>query len=199
MELPRKEIKRVVLTYPNQKWMKHDFNTTRILPPYAICILATMIKEDYEVKIVDANLYNMSKEQFQEEIREFKPQVVGISVLTSEYGSTLDDAASYVKEIDQEIITIAGGVHVTTQYMDVIKNVDIDYAIRGEGEYVLRDLLKYINDKGEFLEKDWCIEIMKVKQLLCFQSLFKTWMHCRFRIMIWLIIKHIQLRKLEQG
>ena len=105
MVLPRKEIKRVVLTYPNQKWKKHDFNTTRILPPYAICILATMIKEDYEVKIVDANLYNMSKEQFQEKIREFTPQVVGISVLTSEYGSTLDDAASYVKEIDQEIIT----------------------------------------------------------------------------------------------
>jgi|TARA_B100002003_G_scaffold230986_1_gene241605 radical SAM superfamily enzyme YgiQ (UPF0313 family) len=148
MVLSRKEIKRVVLTYPNQKWKKHDFNTTRILPPYAICILATMIKEDYEVRIVDANLYNMSKEQFQEEIREFKPQVVGISVLTSEYGSTLDDTASYVKEIDREIITIAGGVHVTTQYMDVIKNVDIDYAIRGEGEYVLRDLLKYINGKG---------------------------------------------------
>ena len=173
MELPRRDIKRVVLTYPNQKWMKHDFNTTRILPPYAICILATMIKEDYEVKIVDANLYNMSKEQFQEEIREFKPQVVGISVLTSEYGSTLDDAASYVKEIDQEIITVAGGVHVTTQYMDVIKNVDIDCAIRGEGEYVLRDLLKYINGKGKLPGKGLVYRNNEGKTIALFPELIQ--------------------------
>jgi radical SAM superfamily enzyme YgiQ (UPF0313 family) len=153
MELPKKEIKRVVLTYPNQKWKKHDINTTWFLPPYTLCTLATMIKKDYCIKIIDANFYDMTKQQFQNEIKEFSPQVVGISLLTSEYGSTLDDATSYVKEIDREIITIAGGVHVTTQYMNVIKNEKIDYAIRGEGEYVLRNLLKYLNGKGDLPDK----------------------------------------------
>ena len=147
------DIKRVVLTYPNQKWMKEDITTTWLLPPYTICTLATMIRKDYDVKIIDANFYDMTKQQFKDEIKKFSPQVVGISVLTSEYAAILDIAAACIKEISSEIITVAGGVHVTTQCQNVMKNMDIDYAVRGEGEYVFRDFLNYLNGKGEFPQK----------------------------------------------
>ncbi|SVC88555.1 uncharacterized protein METZ01_LOCUS341409, partial [marine metagenome] len=49
-----KKIERVVLTYPNQLWFKEDLTTTWNLNPYTICLLATMIKDDVEVKIIDA-------------------------------------------------------------------------------------------------------------------------------------------------
>jgi len=142
-----------MLVYPNQRWYKYDLTTTWNLSPYSLCMLAAMIQDKYEVKIVDAQFHNMSKEQFKKEVQEFHPDCVGISILTSEYSSILDTAASIIKGIDREIITIAGGVHITTQYYRVMENRDIDYAIRGEGEYVLRDFLNYLNGEGELPTK----------------------------------------------
>lgn len=151
--IPKRKIKRIMLVYPNQRWYKYDLTTTWNLSPYSLCMLAAMIQDKYEVKIVDAQFHNMSKEQFKKEVQEFHPDCVGISILTSEYSSILDTAASIIKGIDREIITIAGGVHITTQYYRVMENRDIDYAIRGEGEYVLRDFLNYLNGEGELPTK----------------------------------------------
>lgn len=151
--IQNKKIKRVMMVHPNQRWYKYDLTTTWNLSPYSLCLLAAMIQDKYEVKIVDAQFYNMSAKQFKKEVKEFQPDCVCISILTSEYASILDTAASIIKEIDKDIITIAGGVHVTTQYHQVMENVDIDYAIRGEGEYVLRDFLNYLNGEGEFPTK----------------------------------------------
>jgi anaerobic magnesium-protoporphyrin IX monomethyl ester cyclase len=149
----RKKIQRVMLVYPNQRWYKYDLTTTWNLSPYMLCMLATMMNGKYEICIVDAQFYNMSQELFGEKVEEFQPDCVGISVLSSEYASILDTAATIIKEVNKEIITIAGGVHITTQYKRVMENKDIDYAIRGEGEYVLRDFLGYLNGETEFPTK----------------------------------------------
>jgi len=148
-----RKIKRIMLAYPNQRWYKYDLTTTWNLSPYALCMLGTMIQDKYEVKIVDTQFSNMSQEQFKAEIQQFQPDCVGISLLTSEYAPILDVAAAIVKEIDREIITIAGGVHVTTQYQRVMENKNIDYAVRGEGEYVLKNFLDYLNGESTLPEK----------------------------------------------
>ena len=139
--------------YPNQHWYKHDLTTTWNLPPYTLSILGTMIQDRYDVKIVDAQFYDMSEDTFKKEIERLQPDCVGISLLTSEYATILDTAADIIKEIDRSIVTIAGGVHVTTQYSRVMENNNIDYAIRGEGEYVFRQFLDYLNEDGAFPEK----------------------------------------------
>ena len=147
------KIKKVMLVYPNQRWYKYDLTTTWDLSPYGICLLATMLQDKYEVQIVDAQFYNLSEEQFRAKIEEFKPDCVGISLLTSEYASILEIAARIIKELNKDIVTIAGGVHVTTQYFRVIKNKDIDFCVRGEGELVLRQFLDYLNGEGDFPTK----------------------------------------------
>ena len=77
-------------------------------------------------------------EEFQKEITNYNPDFVGLSVLSTEYADTLDQAARAVKKVTPDAIVIAGGVHVTTKYYDVMKNPDVDYACRGEGDYLLR-------------------------------------------------------------
>ena len=146
-------IKRVMLVYPNQRWLKSDMTTTWDLPPYTICLLATMLQDAYEVCVVDAQFHGLSQTAFRDKVATFKPDCVGISLLTSEYAPILDITAQIVRDVDAEIVTIAGGVHVTTQYDCVIKNHDLDYCIRGEGEYVLRQLLDSMNDLAPFPEK----------------------------------------------
>ena len=148
-----RKIQRVMLVYPNQRWYKYDLTTTWNLSPYMLCMLATMMNGKYEICIVDAQFYNMSQELFRKKVEEFQPDCVGISVLSSEYASILDTAAAIIKEVNKDIVTVAGGVHITTQYSRVMENKDIDFAIRGEGEYVLRDFLCYLNGEAEFPTK----------------------------------------------
>jgi len=67
--IPKRKIKRVMLMYPNQRWYKYDLTTTWNLSPYSLCMLATMIQDKFEIKLVDTQFYNMSKEQFKKEFR----------------------------------------------------------------------------------------------------------------------------------
>jgi anaerobic magnesium-protoporphyrin IX monomethyl ester cyclase len=151
--IPQKKIKRVMLMYPNQLWYKYDLTTTWNLTPFVLCILGTMLQDKYQVKIVDAQFYNLSEDDFRREVEAFQPDVVGISLLTSEYASILDTAAAIIKGVNKDIVTIAGGVHVATQYLRVMENKDVDLAVRGEGEYVLRQLLDHINGDGAMPQK----------------------------------------------
>lgn len=142
--------KRLLLTYPNQRWQKDDINTTWDLNPSTLCLLATMVKDIVDVKIVDAQFYNMTKKAFMKEIEDYLPDYVGISVMTSEYSDTLDITAEIVKSVSKNIIVIAGGVHVTTNYDYVMKNKNIDYCVRGEGEYALKNLITFLNGESDF-------------------------------------------------
>lgn len=141
--------KKLMLVYPNFKWMKYDRFTIWDLNPATLCLLAAMVRDIVEVKIVDAQCYDLSLENFERQVRDFAPDYVGISILTTEYCEVLDIAARQVKAINKKIIVIAGGVHVTTNYQKVLENRDIDYSVRGEGEYVLRELLKYLMGEAD--------------------------------------------------
>ena len=139
--------KRLLLVYPNQRWLKTDVATTWNLDPRLLCALGAMVIDIVNVKILDAQKYDLSREQLKKEIEDYRPDYVGISVLTSEYGEILNIAADIVKSVD-DIIVIAGGVHVTTQY-ETAMTPSIDYGCRGEGEYFLRELILYLEGKGD--------------------------------------------------
>lgn len=137
-----------MLVYPNQRWQKFDLSTTWNLNPYTLCLLATMIKNEVDVKIVDAQFYNMTKEEFRIQVEEYNPDLVGISMLSTEYAQIGEITVDIIKKLNSDIIIVMGGVHVTSMYWNVMKNPKIDYAIRGEGEYVFRDLIRYLNGEG---------------------------------------------------
>ncbi|MBU0599674.1 B12-binding domain-containing radical SAM protein [bacterium] len=139
-----RKIKKVVLTIPNLRWHKTDC-TLWIVTPYNLCLLTAMINNEYDVVIVDANIDNLSVEDFTVAIQREEPDFVGISVLTDEYGEAGHIAARLVKEINREIITVIGGVYATSAYSDIIRDKNIDYIVIGEGEYVLKDLLGFLN------------------------------------------------------
>ena len=136
--------------YPNQRWQKDDINTVWDLNPSTLCLLSTMVKDIVDIKIVDAQFHNMTQEAFRKVIENYNPDYVSVSIMTSEYCDILDIAARIVKSINKNIIVIAGGVHVTTNYDYVMRNKNIDYAVRGEGEYVLKNLIEFLNGGTDF-------------------------------------------------
>jgi len=142
--------KRLALVYPNQRWQKNDANTVWDLNPVSLCLLAACVKDIVDIKIIDAQLYNMSDKEFKTQIQKFAPDFVGVSVMTSEYQDTLDITVKLAKEVNQNIIAIAGGIHITTKYEYAFRNEQIDYGIRGEGEEALRALLLYLIGEALF-------------------------------------------------
>ena len=132
----------LVLAYPNQPWLKEDFQTNWNLNPSTLCLLGAMVEELVSVEIVDAQFYDMSVDEFVDSVVEKSPKYIGISVLSTEYKEVLHIAAASLKERMPDLIIIAGGVHVTIEHLDVMSDQNIDYAVVGDGEYVLHDLIQ---------------------------------------------------------
>jgi anaerobic magnesium-protoporphyrin IX monomethyl ester cyclase len=141
--------KKLVLAYPNLRWHKVDIQTLWNLNPSILCLLGKMVEDYADVTIIDAQFYDLSIEEFSERISKIEPDYVGISLLTSEYSAILHLAAAAVKGCVPNSTVIAGGVHPTIEYEQVIGDPNIEYVVRGDGEYVLRDLIKHLNGKGE--------------------------------------------------
>ncbi len=111
-------------------------------------------RQGYDVKIVDCQFYNMTKEEYRKEIEDYRPDVVGNSILTTEYADTTDIAANIVKEIDPSNVTIMGGVYVTTQHKRAMRNPNVDYCV-GISEEKLDQIRKNTRNRLTFENFNW--------------------------------------------
>ena len=90
-------------------------------PPLGILSLAALIRKyGYQVDVVDAHADNMSLEQIKERVRQFHPHVVGTTAMTVMI-SAASEILRVVKEVNPEIITIAGGVHITAEPTETLR------------------------------------------------------------------------------
>ena len=150
-----KQIERIVLTIPNHKWpnISDDNDPKKIsswtIWPINLCYLAAIIEPYYDVTILDANVNDMSEELFAAEIIKLKPQVVGISVLADELWESGHVTARIIKEIDPDITVVMGGIYATLNYPEIIVDKNIDYIVRGEGEFILIHLLDFFSGKKD--------------------------------------------------
>lgn len=148
------KIKKILLLQPNLNWCDRvDFKTSWEIVPQNLCILAAMLDTKYEVEILDANLENLSIDKLISLIVTEGYDLVGITMLTSEYAQAAHMAAGAAKKADKEIITVLGGIYATVSWESAIKDVNIDYLVMGEGEYVFPDLLDFLNGDKNLPEK----------------------------------------------
>ena len=91
--------------------------------------------------------FGAGREEIKKTIADSKPDVVAVSSLFTTYAAEAQEIAEIAKEVSREIITVMGGTHPTVFPELVLKNPDIDYIVRGEGETPLFRLI-------HFLQKD---------------------------------------------
>lgn len=143
------KVEKVLLVIPNFKWQKWAINTLWNVYPYNVCLLSAMIEQEYDVVIVDANIDDLSKEEFVAILEKEKPDVIGISVLTNEYSRAGHITAELIKKFNKSIIVVMGGVYATNSYSSIIEDKNVDYVVVGEGEYVFKNLLGYLNGRND--------------------------------------------------
>jgi anaerobic magnesium-protoporphyrin IX monomethyl ester cyclase len=111
--------------------------------PLAFVSLAGMAREaGWEADIYDAMTKDHGLKEIEERIREAEPDVVAITSSTSTIVAALD-VLKLAKKIDPNIMTMAGGVHPTFCYEELLTEnpEDVDIVVRGEGELTLFELL----------------------------------------------------------
>ncbi len=92
--------------------------------------------------------YGLGREEIAEEIRSRGPDVVGIGCSFAAYSREAFDVAAIAKETDPRIATVMGGTHPTVFPEHALKDNNVDYVIRGEGETPFFELVRAMGAAG---------------------------------------------------
>jgi radical SAM superfamily enzyme YgiQ (UPF0313 family) len=120
-------------------------------PPLGLAYLASALSEaGIEVKILDLVVYPYSQSMLQNELEQFQPQLVGLTAVTM----TFDNAMAVIrdiKHINQKIVTVMGGPHVTFCARETLKDQsELDILAMGEGERTIVDLCRTVDAGGDW-------------------------------------------------
>ena len=123
------------------------------VPNLGLCSLAGNLN-NCEVEILDLALVSRRvQKELLGRLSSFKPEVVGLSAMTFQYASAIE-IASLIKGYDDRIKTVLGGYHATLMFDEIASTKEgqlFDFLIRGEGEFILRDLItQMISVKSDF-------------------------------------------------
>jgi len=125
-------------------YMRHADSTTR-LPPLGLLYIAGYLTAhtDHEVAVLDANLEDLSYDAIEERIRQYKPDIVGISAYTLTLLDTIE-IAHRVKLVNPETFVVIGGPHAFIYPAQTAMLSHIDAVIPGEGEVVFTELVEAV-------------------------------------------------------
>lgn len=101
--------------------------------PSTLIVVATAIKDKHPVKIYDRNV-ERKDEKFLESLREYDPDIVGFTAMTSAMLLDIIHLGPLIKKENKKIIIVVGGVHPTIEPDSVLNEDYVDYIIRGEGD-----------------------------------------------------------------
>ncbi|MBF0207278.1 MAG: radical SAM protein [Oligoflexia bacterium] len=138
---------KVLLVIPNSAWTDIEEQARWRIFPYGLTLIAAVSRDICEIKIIDANIDNLSITDFEVALRAYGPDIVGISVLFDPISKAGHKIAEIVKKISKNITVVLGGVYATTNAEEAFLDKNIDYLVRGEGELVFKDLVKYLQGK----------------------------------------------------
>ncbi|MBU1087366.1 MAG: B12-binding domain-containing radical SAM protein [Candidatus Omnitrophica bacterium] len=160
-------IKKLMLIFPPVVFSPESVK--QIMPPLGITYLAAYLRDDFQVKLLDAAVegyaqetrlangllrYGLSFSQIKQQIIDFEPDAVSITCLYSSQISIVNRICRDIKSISENIVTIVGGSHPSFLAEKCLENQQLDFIILGEGEETLKNLLTAISNKADYAKID---------------------------------------------
>ena len=120
-------------------------------PPLGLIALLSYLNREYNEKIygkiVKSRLDFNSYSEITKIINDFKPDIIGISVMTF-YKKFVHRVVDFIREQGIETPIFLGGPYPTGDYENALKNENIDICMLGEGEKTLSDLINRMINNG---------------------------------------------------
>jgi anaerobic magnesium-protoporphyrin IX monomethyl ester cyclase len=124
-----------------------------IVPPLGLAYLAAVLeKEGIDVSITDGSR-GLSLAQVMDELKEYEPDVVGISCTTPTFLDAIG-LAEAVRQAFPQVITVLGGAHVTAIPQEAMLEEVFDVGVIGEGEVTFLELVQGMEDKRDLDKVD---------------------------------------------
>ncbi len=116
-------------------------------PLLGILSVTTYLKNrrpDIVIKFIDCRAEELSFEDVSSKVKEFQPDLVGLTCLTFNYYDTLR-VARLVKSIRPETKVCIGGWHVTLYPKETLSQNAVDFVVIGEGEKTFLELVNALS------------------------------------------------------
>ncbi len=171
---------RILLITPNLKGVKDGLN--RIQPSLGLMTIAqNLLDNNHIVKIHDTALegwhnkvdlgndkvmIGQSDQEIENVIREFNPDIVGVSILFSNLNDSAHIIAGIVKKINPKIYVLLGGNHISNSIVDYKENIihpgddiplikdmeddNVDFALLGEADFTIIELVNKLINKEDY-------------------------------------------------
>jgi hopanoid C-3 methylase len=120
--------------------------------PLSLEYIAAGVVKDHNVKIIDLRVKN----NFQEEMEKFDPDIVGVSSYTSNINYSIK-LCQEVKKINPTKVTVIGGQHINIAPQSVVDK-KVDFMVAGEGVFPFQKLIEKLDRKSnDYSEVDGLI------------------------------------------
>lgn len=145
--------------------LRERFHVEGFVPsiPMGLAYIAAVLEGSYSVHVIDAQAEGCENQTWEkgvctiglpwkkiaQEIKRYKPDVVGISCMFSSRFLNALKIAKIVKNIDPDIKTVMGGIHATIAPREVLKNPAVDFVLIGEAEVSIIELLRKLQEGKE--------------------------------------------------
>ena len=133
--------------YPNSEGIKQDGH----LPSIGLLNLAAIAeKEGLKVAIIDCVALQYTSERTVQEVIALDPRYVGLTAMTHNI-TTAAYIAKNLKKRNKDIVTLLGGVHISSIPEETLEKFPdcFDLSILGEGEIIFRDTIRALKNKGD--------------------------------------------------
>ncbi|MBN1586131.1 MAG: cobalamin-dependent protein [Candidatus Omnitrophica bacterium] len=155
----QRPIHRILLVLPPTTCLEEG-ESKRTYPPLGLAYLAAALEPECEVQILDTILegyaqhrlleeglfeYGLGTEDIEQRIREFQPDLVGVSCLHFVQAEQSHQVCRLVKRIDPDIVTVMGGVYPTVLTGQVLNDDTVDISVLGEGEETFLELVRALS------------------------------------------------------
>jgi anaerobic magnesium-protoporphyrin IX monomethyl ester cyclase len=131
---------------PNQiNFVQHVY-----APPVGLLYLKSFLKQNSEFPVQLWNAQVPARpglEQLEETVKNFAPDLAGITVSTANWYDALE-CARLVKRVRPGTHVVAGGVHMSVFPEETLMQPEIDSVVIGEGEYTLLEMAQRIAQGG---------------------------------------------------
>ena len=137
---------RILLIHPN--YHSGGAEIAGNWPPAWAAYLAGALKTAgfTDIRFIDAMTNHLSDDELRAILAEEKPDVIGATAITPSIYRA-ERVLQIAKELHPAVVTILGGIHATFMYQQVLHEAPwIDVIVRGEGEEVLIDLVRAIDE-----------------------------------------------------
>ncbi|MBS7647367.1 radical SAM protein [Candidatus Bathyarchaeota archaeon] len=116
-------------------------------PPLGLAYLASMVKDAHDVRIIDSNVLNYTLDDIRRELKNFYPDVVGITSATPSVYEAYR-VAEVAKSVRDDCVVVLGGPHATFLPEEALTECrSVDIIVRGEGEETFQELINATDRK----------------------------------------------------